>query len=255
MHPIIFSIGGFSVYIYGLFVFFGVMAAYFFSRSAALRRDVDPLVFDSIFFWAVFYGFLGARALFVAVEWQYFILHIREAFFSRSGFVLFGGLLAGLPALWFLAIRKGVKPLLIFDALAVGAPLGHALGRVGCFFQGCCYGRQSDAWFAVRFPLESEAGTLGYKLIPVQLFESLFLLCLFIFLFWLDRSPVSGRKQAPGKIAVIYLFSYAVFRFIIEFFRGDPRGGFAGLATSQWISIGVVIGSAFLFRLVLKPKK
>jgi len=236
MHPILFSIGGFTVYTYGVFVFLGVTAAYLVSRSAALRRNIDPLVFDHIFFWTIFYGFLGARLLFVAVEWQYFSAHIREAIFSRSGFVFFGGLLSGLPALWWLAKRKGVYPLSLFDALAVGGPLGHAFGRVGCFFQGCCYGRQ-----------------LGHKVIPVQLIEALFLFCLFIFFYWSDRR--TAKPVMPGKPAVIYLFSYGVFRFIIEFFRADPRGGFWGLSTSQWIAAIMVIGAVFLRRQVKEYKK
>ncbi|OQX88164.1 MAG: hypothetical protein B6D55_01260 [Candidatus Omnitrophica bacterium 4484_70.2] len=114
-------------------------------------------------------------------------------------------------------------------------PLGHSLGRWGCFFNGCCYGKPTTSWIGVKFPPDSPAGILGEKVIPTQLISLFFLLVIFFILLNLRK-----RKKFKGEIFLSYLILYGIFRFIIEFFRGDPRGYIFIFSTSQFISLIVV---------------
>jgi phosphatidylglycerol:prolipoprotein diacylglycerol transferase len=128
----------------------------------------------------------------------------------------------------------------LIDVIAIGIPLGHAFGRLGCFFYGCCYGKPTDSFIGVLFPPDSAAGYLGVKVIPTQLISSFFLFVLFFILLFLRK-----KKRFDGQIALSYIILYSIFRFLIEFFRGDPRGTFLHLSTSQFISLILVVISAF----------
>ena len=123
-------------------------------------------------------------------------------------------------------------------------PLGHACGRIGCFFYGCCYGKDSDAWCAVVFPKFSpswyEHGQRMVSVLPTQLFEAAALLVLFALLLALYL------KRRRGTCAA-YLAGYGVIRFCMEFMRGDPRAAFWGLSIGQVISIALVAAGATLF--------
>jgi phosphatidylglycerol:prolipoprotein diacylglycerol transferase len=120
-------------------------------------------------------------------------------------------------------------------------PIGQAFGRIGCYFNGCCYGARSDSWIAIPYII----GGVHTKVIPTQFIESLFCLLLGIaFLVW--------KTEKQGLYTFIYFISYAVFRFIIEFYRGDNiRGIWLGLSTSQLISIGIIIVFIYVFIIYL----
>jgi len=121
-------------------------------------------------------------------------------------------------------------------------PLGLAFGRIGCFFYGCCYGKPTTSSIGILFPRESPAGLLGVKVIPTQLISAIFLLLLFFLLLFLMK-----KKKFNGQILLAYAFFYGIFRFIIEFYRGDPRREVFSLSTSGFISLILVILSVFLY--------
>jgi phosphatidylglycerol:prolipoprotein diacylglycerol transferase len=140
--------------------------------------------------------------------------------------------------------RRGLLPYI--NLAAPGVAAGHAFGRIGCFLGGCCYGRETryDNPFAVTFPKQADirlalyAAPPGIPRLPVQLFESAFLFILCITLSVAYRKV----KHIPGICAVLYIFAYGVWRFIIEFCRDDAiRGYWAGFSTSQWISALCVV--------------
>ncbi|MFW6303539.1 MAG: prolipoprotein diacylglyceryl transferase, partial [Candidatus Sumerlaeota bacterium] len=133
-------------------------------------------------------------------------------------------------------------------------------GHIGCFLAGCCFGcvvNQESFWhhFAVHYPPRQVIGNQEVgswapdaAIFPVQLIESLGNLLIFCLLMWMW-----GRRRFRGQIFVTYLFAYGVLRFMDEFLRGDERGGFLGLSTSQLLSlIGVAV--AFVLWKVLKQK-
>ena len=120
--------------------------------------------------------------------------------------------------------------------------LGHGIGRLGCFLNGCCYGIETDAWFGVMFPGHS------HKVVPTQLLEMTFLLLLAVLLF------IFAVKNVTNYNFVIYMAGYGAFRFLIEFIRGDERGELPGLSPSQYWCIVLVLGAVatyFLFKKVI----
>ena len=163
----------------------------------------------------------------------------------------YGGLIGGVGAFLLMYNLYYVKhnESIIKDILKI-APcaiaLGHGIGRIGCFLSGCCYGIETDAWFGIQFP------GMDHKVIPTQLFEMIFLLVLALIL------GIMAFKQITHWQMVIYMFSYGIFRFIIEFFRGDERGQLeVGLSPSQYIAIIMVVGAVgliFLYNKVIFKK-
>jgi phosphatidylglycerol:prolipoprotein diacylglycerol transferase len=152
-----------------------------------------------------------------------------------SGGVFYGGLLFALVTsvvlmrLYKLPWRKTA------DAFAPGIAVGHAIGRMGCFSAGCCWGKPTDSWIGVRFTERASELTgvpIDSALVPTQLIEAVVNLLIFAFLLWLTK-----RRRFEGQVIFAYLMIYAVARFTIEFWRADPRGEVFGLSTSQLISV------------------
>jgi phosphatidylglycerol---prolipoprotein diacylglyceryl transferase len=241
MHPILFKIGPLTIYTYGFFVFLGVVFGYIVARKSALKNGISDPAFADIFFWGIVSSFLGARLLYILVEIKNLSADPWGIIFGRAGFVFYGGVLAGFAAVYFLTKKFKVDFMKLCDSSAPGLALGHALGRVGCFFYGCCYGRPDDRC-GLLFPPESPAGMLGVKVLPIQLIESFCLFVLFLIL-W----SISRRKKFDGQVFALYLILYPVLRFSLEFFRYDPRGSLYGFSTSQIISIFVFIAGIILF--------
>ena len=172
---------------------------------------------------------------------------------DQGGLMFYGGFILSFVIFFVWCFLKRENPLKLADLLAAVIPLGHAFGRIGCFFYGCCYGRDSDAWCAVTFPMGSpswyEHGRKMVSVLPTQLFEAAALLALFGLLMyvWHRQAAPSTKHQAPGTITGAYLCGYAVIRFGIEILRGDPRAAVGPFSISQAISIGMlIIGAGFI---------
>lgn len=150
-----------------------------------------------------------------------------------SGFVLYGGIIAGAVSCIFLCKIKGMNVWKVIDEIASIVPLGQGIGRVGCFVSGCCYGKQTNGMLNIIYSHPGSRAPQGIPLIPVQIYEAIFDVLLFLFL-----SYGLKKERALHLTSVLYLLMYSTFRFIIEFFRGDAvRGIWGGLSTSQWISL------------------
>lgn len=243
MHPILFQIGPVIIYTYGFLVFLGVLSGYFVCVRAARRQGIEKKTFSDIFFWVIVAAFLAARIVYVFVEFDSFQSDPFGVLFSRSGFVFYGGVIGAILALYFLSKRYKLGFLTLTDIFCLGVPLGHAFGRLGCFFYGCCYGRPTELLCGVRFPPDSPAGASGLKVLPVQLFEAGALLLIFAVLLALNR-----RKRFTGQIVLSYFLLYGITRFILEFFRGDFRGEVLFLSTSQFFSLVGVLAGVFLWK-------
>ena len=248
MYPVLFKIGEFTVYTYGAMVFLGVLLGYFVALRQARREGIANKDFSDIFFWTVIFAFSGARFLFLIVEFDRFLQNPLGMLLSRSGFVFYGAIIAGIAAVYLLTSKRKSDRLKVFDSFALAIPLGHVFGRIGCFCYGCCYGRPTDSPFGILFPPGCPAGSLGVKVIPTQLISALALFLIFVVL-----KIIASRKKFDGQLTVFYFIIYGLFRFIIEIYRGDPRGTIMYLSTSQVISvIMVLIGGILLFKLTRK---
>jgi len=242
MFPILFKLGPVTIYTYGVFVFLGVIASYLVCKKQADKEGISRKIFSHIFFWALVWGFLGARVVYILVEWKWFLSNPLSVILSRSGFVFYGGIISGILSLLILAKKYKINLLKSADIAALGIPLGHALGRIGCFCYGCCYGKPTDSSWGILFPSGSPAGLSGARVIPTQLISALFLFLIFFLLLILKK-----YKRFDGQILLSYGICYGIFRFIIEFYRGDPRGEIFSLSTSQFAALVVIIVSIFFF--------
>ena len=164
---------------------------------------------------------------------------------AQGGIVFYGGLLGGILGAWLGCRLVGLRLLPMLDLCAPALALGHAFGRVGCLFAGCCYGMPCDLPFC--FPLSPYIAG-GARLLPVQLIESVcdLILCAALLRYLRKERPV---PRAAG----VFLMTYAVYRFVLEFFRGDEiRGHILGLTTSQFWSLPTFAAGALLCFIVAR---
>jgi len=238
MYPRLFELGPITVYTYGVLL----AAAYLFGLQLAMRRakarglDHNRVLDLGIFI--IISALIGAKLLLLITDWRTFRADPRELLtLARSGGVFYGGLiLAVTVALWF--IRKNGLPLwTTCDVFAPGIALGHVVGRFGCLFAGCCFGKPTTLPWGITFtdPFAAQnVGTpLGVPLHPTQLYEAGAEFLILIVLLATERRG----KPFAGRTFWLYMLLYAVSRFGIEFFRGDERGNVGPLSTSQFISV------------------
>lgn len=252
MLPELFHFGRFFLPTYGLLVATGVLVGLWVSVRNSARQGISPEKAWNLGILVVLAGILGAKVLYILVDWSYYTRHPAEIFSLgtlQAGGVFSGGLLAALlVAAWY--IRKHQLPTLATcDAFAPGLALGHAIGRVGCFAAGCCYGKETHTFWGVTFtnPLANlRVGTpLNVPLEPTQLLESAVELANFFILMWLLK-----RRKFDGQVIGAYLFLYGIARFFLEFLRGDPGRGvvFGGVMSgTQLISIFLVLAGGLLW--------
>jgi phosphatidylglycerol:prolipoprotein diacylglycerol transferase len=205
-------------------------------RARARGLDANRILDLGIYI--IISALIGAKLLLLITDFRTFSSNPRELLtLARSGGVFYGGLiLAVVVALVY--IRKIGLPLwTTCDVFAPGIALGHVIGRFGCLFAGCCYGKETSVPWAITFSdpfAASNVGTpLGVPLHPTQLYEAGAELLILIVLLLTERK---GRPF-PGRTFWLYLLLYAVSRFVIEFYRGDERGMVGMFSTSQFISL------------------
>lgn len=162
--------------------------------------------------------------------------------FMTSGIVYYGGLLGYLGMLKILCCFKERNFNEISNITAIIIPLFHVFGRIGCFFGGCCYGKESNSLIAIPYRIVLENGKWVNR-IPVQLMESVIELCLFVLCYCWYQKKKKDRTLWDNQVLLWYLLLYSMWRFIIEFWRGDEvRGVFGWISFSQVISVLMFVG-------------
>ena len=243
-----------NVHMYGIMIAVGILFAFLvlfrYSKKLGLPGKLTDLVYyDGIV--SILLGF-GFAALFQAT--YNYIEHPENGFHLGEGITFLGGMIGGTVVyliIWMI-FRKKV-PGNLYDIMPVipcMITVGHAFGRIGCFFAGCCYGKPTDNIFGVQFP-GAYFEQLG-KVHPTQLYEAAFLFVLFGVLTWLLL------KKKFQYTMTVYLASYGVFRFFIEFLRYDDRGQLGKLLspsqTMSLVFLGLAVLAFFLQRNYLKNK-
>ncbi|MDD4801489.1 MAG: prolipoprotein diacylglyceryl transferase [Syntrophomonas sp.] len=214
MHPVLIDLGRIKVHSWGFMLALAVIVAIVGIGQIFKKEGYDPeKVLDMVII-LVLTGLLGSRLAYIAMfEWQEFLGH-PGIFFSFtnggfSGLVWYGGFTASILAFIIYIYRQGLSFWKMADIFAPFLALGYALVRIGCFLNGCCYGKVSESSLAIVFPLLDELSRH-----PTQLYSSAINCVLFGVLLW-----YYPRRRFNGQIFIYYLLGYSAYRFFIEFFR------------------------------------
>lgn len=239
MHPILLKIGPVTIYSYGTMFALGFVIAFFFIYFQAVRNNIDKDIIANLAFITLFSGIAGARLLYVAVNIDYYLFNPLEVFdFSKGGLVYYGGFIVGAAAFAYYSIRKGIGFWNAADICAPYLALTQSLGRMGCFLNGCCYGKPVPA----DFPLGIASSKFGGPVYPTQIYSAICLFLTFLILrYW------QPRRRFKGEIFLIYCILYPAQRFVIEFLRGDNMPVFLGLTMSQLISVAIFTFGGLMF--------
>ena len=244
MFPQVFSIGQFALPTYGLLVSLGFLTGLWVTARLARRAGLNTELIVNVGVYSVLAGLVGAKLLMFAVDLDYYRRNPGEIFSLstlQAGGVFYGGVLLALATAMLYLRRKGLPALATADVFAPGVALGHAIGRLGCFAAGCCWGIETRLPWAVTFTnptAERLVGVpLGRPLHPTQLYEALSEAVIFLIL-W--RRFL--KEHRPGELLGLYLVLYSTVRFLIEFARAhlqpNPWGG--PLSAIQWIALALI---------------
>lgn len=236
MKPVLLAFGPFHLYSYGLSIAVGVLTALFLmKRRSAKEGFLGPDILFDMTSTVLLWGFAGARLFYVVQNLPYYWNEPLKIFAVwEGGLVFYGGAITAVTGFWLLTRRKKLPFWRSLDFLIPYGVLTHAFGRIGCFLNGCCYGKGCDLPWAVKFP------GLASPVHPTQLYEAFYDLLLFFFL-------SHRRKQVhfDGQISLLYFVLYGMGRYLIEFLREPSWTGW-GLTANQWLS-GAIILFAFVF--------
>ncbi len=249
MHQIAFMLGSKPIHWYGVCIALGFLCA---TGIMLWKRDYSKVTKDQVFdlaMIAVVAGIGGARLFYVIQFWdQHFagrpFLNVFRV--DQGGIVFYGGFILAFISVCIYAKRKKLSVRLILDMLAPAMAFAHACGRIGCFLQGCCFGKLASKGFpgAVCYPMNSAPAQrypdflnrCSFPVYPVQLYEAFLNFILCGVLLFLMR-----KQRRAGFITGIYVAGYGIIRFSLEFFRGDHTDSFLGMTPSQNIALFLML--------------
>lgn len=229
-----------TIYTYAFLIAFGTLIAGLYTKWRA-KKDLGISNLSNNFFYLIFIiGFVGGKLFYYLQDPLCYIQNpslILDNF--SGGFVFYGSFVCIIPfIIWYLKKHK-ISVLPMLDIFAVTTTIVHAIGRLGCFAAGCCYGSHTDSHFGVVFPT-----THGTSVYPTQLYESSMLILIMSLLI-----VIKSRKQFQGQVFLIYLILYAFGRGILELFRGDDRGFIIEniLSHSQFIALCLITIAMYFY--------
>jgi len=238
MYPRLFELGPITVYTYGVLLAAAYLLGLQLAMVRARKRNLDATRVMDLGIYIIISALIGAKLLLLVTDFQTFRNNPAELFsLFRSGGVFYGGLILAVAVALVYIRRVGLPLWATTDVFAPGIALGHVVGRFGCFFAGCCWGKPTTLPWGITFTDPFAAANVGtplnQSLHPTQLYEAG---AEFLILALLLGTEQKGKPFA-GRTFWLYMLLYAVSRFIIEFFRDDPRGMVGVLSTSQFISV------------------
>ncbi|NOY28510.1 MAG: prolipoprotein diacylglyceryl transferase [Oligoflexia bacterium] len=264
MYPTIYQHGSLGFHMWGLMVMSGFIMAFIFVSRRVPRVGIDPDAMVGLYLWVVVGGLLGSRLLHFTMAEPKLFFSNPLVFFSldQGGFAFYGGVIGGAIAGAGYAWRHSLSVWKILDIAAPSIMIGLSVGRLGCFFAGCCHGRtcplpQSATmlslpggsivttagfpWVALVFKRGVGVGDIfDVPVYPTQLWESSAAFVLFLFLSWMWHK----HRRFDGQVLAMMLVLYAILRSTIETFRGDTIRGvdyFGMFSTSQLVSAFMVV--------------
>lgn len=242
---------------YGLMILISLITTnsilfFLYTNKKALKscRSYDEIILLEAY--CFLFAILFAKILYIIIVTiklkSQITINVLCELFSSSGFVFYGGLIGAIFGAYICKVIHNVDISNILDDVTFLLPLGHSLGRIGCFLAGCCYGIPYKGIFNIIFPINSFAPH-NVRLFPIQLLESIILLTLSMIFF------ILRYKYKVNNLLVIYIFIYSLIRFFLEFLRGDIiRGSFHNLSTSQILSLSLIL-MIILIKIIKSIKK
>ena len=244
MHPYLIEIASFRLPTYGVMVALAFLAGLTVTSRLAKRAGLDPERVLNLAMYCAVAGILGAKIAMILEDLDYYASRPLEIFSLstlQAAGIFYGGLIGALLIAWWYMRKAGLPLLATADTFAPGVALGHAIGRIGCFAAGCCWGTQCDRPWAVTFTSKEAQDLVGVPLNvplhPSQLYESAAEFAIFAFLYWRI-----GKPHARGAIIGWYLVLYSCVRFAVDFVRRqDEAGRVNGILTNaQWVSLALI---------------
>ena len=253
MHPILIKIGPVTIHTYGFMIAIGFLVALYSAIRQAKEEGLKSNIITDLSFYILVSAIIGSRLLFVLINFSYYISNPLAIFkLWEGGLVFYGGVILAVPIVLWYVKKNNLNLWQIADIFAPSVAIGHAFGRIGCFFAGCCFGKTAETLpWGIIFTNPDCLAPLNVRLHPTQLYESAGEFINFFILLLLQK-----RKSYNGQVFLTYIFIYSVLRFIVEIFRGDSARGFiiSGISVSQGISI-IMFLTSILGMLILKNKK
>lgn len=242
MHPILFEIGGITIYSYGVMISLGILVATLALLREAPRAKIEPDYILEAIITAAVSGLIFARLLYVALNWEFFSNRPLEILFARfEGLSFFGGFFGGALAVYLWSRWRKIDFAGFADLLAPYLALGYAFGRIGCFLNGCCYGIETSVPWAMRASMVDSA--LRH---PVQLYALIGAVLIFVLLKVYRPAYYFAGFKLFGLFAL-----YGLMRFAVEFFR-EEAALWLGLSVAQLFSLvlfavstAVILGFTF----------
>ncbi|MBN2168583.1 MAG: prolipoprotein diacylglyceryl transferase [Actinobacteria bacterium] len=244
MHPELFHIGGITIYSYGVFLALGFIVAALVGRRRLEEMYRNPDILLDLVLAAVVGGILGARLFYILGHWSYYMANKGEIFkFNMDGLVFYGGLIFGLLFTFAVGRLRHVRVWTIMDLCGLCVPLAMAITRIGCFMNGCCYGKTTSMPWGITFP-----ELVGARH-PTQIYELILDLALFAFL-WYMRDKFTRE----GMAFFVFVMGYSTIRFTMEFFRGHSAANAALFFQLLSIAFFVAAGIVVMFRDRILPE-
>jgi phosphatidylglycerol---prolipoprotein diacylglyceryl transferase len=233
MHPILFRLGSLEIHTYGVLVAAGFLLGLLTAARRAKTAGIDPERINDLGIWLIVAGMTGGKLFHIIFFWHDFVGGWRAAGLAslREGFVFYGGFIAASVATLVYVRAKKLPLAKVADAFAPSVALGHGFGRLGCFFEGCCYGKPCALPWAVRFPFSPTPRH------PTELYEAAGNFVIFAAL-----AAYYRRRKFDGEVWWLYVLCYGALRFVVEFFRGDYDVHYFGIFTlGQFVAAVMIV--------------
>ena len=250
MHPILIKLGPLTIYSYGFMAALGFLVGGLATIYFARKQGISVELILDLAIYVIIAAIFGARLFYVIGDWEQYKNNWLEIFMLQNGGLVFlGGLIFATLAVFIYAKTKGLPYLKILDVITPGVFLGQAIGRIGCFLNGCCFGLPTKMPWGLVFPKGSLASEFfpWQHIHPTQLYSSLSVLIIFGLIIIVVRF-----KKFDGQVFLSGLIFYSIYRFIVEFFRYSPIHWWK-LTPSQWIVM--IIFAVALYGWVYLKKK
>ncbi|HWQ03036.1 MAG TPA: prolipoprotein diacylglyceryl transferase [Candidatus Nitrosotenuis sp.] len=252
MHPVLLKLGPLTFHTYGVLLAVVVLAGLWLVQRRGTAAGLDGDALWNLGVYAVLSAMLVAKVWLVLADWEYYSQHVSEIFSLntlQSAGTFYGGFLGGVGVLFFGAWRLKIPFIRVLDVCAPSLMLGAAVGRIGCFAAGCCWGKPTEVAWGVTFtdPYAHQlVGTpLGVALHPTQLYDSAAALIIFLILLWL-----TPRQRFTGQIFATLGLLYGAARLTTEFFRNDPGRTLlfdGAFSLMQVVSVGLILLGTILY--------